>query len=265
VAAADAELIAAVDRSPAATSVHDRFGWVGIFTTDALVEDPYGSQPHVGHEEIGRFYDTFIAPRQIIFHRDVDVTVGAALVRDLTLEIMMAADVVLHVPMHLRYDLQESNGEWTIARLRAHWELPAMMVSMLRHGRKSLPPSLRLVGELLRNQGIGGSVGYLKGFRRPGGRARRRVASLLDAAVAGDQLSARRAVSDGAVVSLGEDTPVALGQFVDSVRGGRWHKMIATGDTVSASVDTPSGRGVAFCEIDRATGGVTRVRYFGVA
>jgi hypothetical protein len=265
VAAVDAELIAAVERSPAATDAHDRFGWVAIFTEDARVEDPYGSQPHVGHDEIGRFYDTFIAPRKVIFHRDVDVSVGAAVVRDLKLEIVMAPEVVLHVPMHLRYDLRESDGDWAVARLRAHWELPAMMIPLLAHGVKSLPPSLRLVRELLRNQGIDGSVGYLKGFRRPGRRARQQVATLLDAAVAGDQLSARRALSDGALVSRGEDAPFALGQFVDSLRGGRWSKMIATGDTVSASVRTPSGRGVAFCEIARATGKVTRIRYFGAA
>jgi hypothetical protein len=167
--------------------------------------------------------------------------------------------------MHLRYDLRESDGDWAVTRLRAHWELPAMMIPLLAHGVKSLPPSLRLVRELLRNQGIDGSVGYLKGFRRPGRRARQQVATLLDAAVAGDQLSARRALSDGALVSLGEDAPFALGQFVDSVRGGRWSKMIATGDTVSASVHTPSGRGVAFCEIARATGKVIRIRYFGGA
>jgi hypothetical protein len=265
VAAADAELIAAVERSPAATGARDRSGWLSIFTTDGQVEDPYGSEPHVGHEEIGRFYDTFIAPRRIIFHRDVDLTVGAAVVRDLKLEIAMASDVVLHVPMHLHYDLRNSDGDWTIARLRAHWELPMMMVSMLRHGVTSLPPSLRLVRELLANQGVAGSVGYLKGFRRPGGRARRRVATLLDAAVAGDQLSARRAVSHGAVVSLGEDTPIALGQFVDSIRAGRWYKMIATGDTVSASLETASGRGVVFCEIGGQTREVTRIRYFGAA
>jgi hypothetical protein len=41
--------------------------------------------------------------------------------------------------------------------------------------------------------------------------------------------------------------------------------MIATGDTVSASVHTPSGRGVAFCEIAGATGKVIQIRYFGAA
>jgi hypothetical protein len=45
-----------------------------MFTAYGRVEDPYGSRPHVGPRQIDRFYDTFIAPRQIIFHRDFDVT-----------------------------------------------------------------------------------------------------------------------------------------------------------------------------------------------
>lgn len=61
------ELLAAVERSPQAAAAHDRAGWVGLFTGDARVEDPVGSQPQVGHEAIGRFYDTFIGPRDITF------------------------------------------------------------------------------------------------------------------------------------------------------------------------------------------------------
>ena len=49
------DLLAAVERSPQAFTVHDRNGWVGVFTADARVEDPVGSQPHVGHEQIYRF------------------------------------------------------------------------------------------------------------------------------------------------------------------------------------------------------------------
>ncbi|OBA88624.1 transporter [Mycobacteriaceae bacterium 1482268.1] len=262
-AAVDVELLAAVERSPAATDVHDRSGWVGIFTADARVEDPYGSRPHTGTDEIGRFYDTFIGPRQIIFHRDVDVAVGRAVVRDLVLEIVMAAGVTLDVPMHLRYDLSLVDGEWAIERLRAHWELPTMVAQMLRQGAKSVPVAMRLAKELLRNQGIGGTVGFATGFRRPGRRERRCVTTFLDAAVAGDQLTARRSMSRGAGVSLGDDKPITLGEFVDSVRGGRWFKMIAAGDTVSASVSTPSGRGVVFCEVRGAAAGISRVRYFG--
>ena len=63
----------ALPRRPRA---HDRDGWVGLFTADGVVEDPVGSRPHRGRAEIERFYDTFIGPRDITFHRDADVVVG---------------------------------------------------------------------------------------------------------------------------------------------------------------------------------------------
>ncbi len=261
--AVDAALLAAVERSPKATAAHDRAGWVGLFTSDALVEDPYGSAPHAGCDQIGRFYDTFIAPRQIIFHRDVDVSVDLAVVRDLMLEVIMAPGVTMNVPMHLQYDLRKFNGDYAIERLRAHWELPAMTVSMLRHGTASFSPSLNLVRELLRNQGLSGSLGYFRGLKRPGRRARRCVEAFLDAAVAGDEVSSRRALIGGATVSAGEQKSLPMGEFVHRVRGGRWFKMIGAGDTVSASLRTPAGRGVVFCEMNGATSKIARLRYFG--
>jgi Nuclear transport factor 2 (NTF2) domain len=61
----ESALLTAVERSPQAATAHDRAGWVGLFTTDGRVEDPVRSRPHVGHGEIGRFYDTFIGPRDM--------------------------------------------------------------------------------------------------------------------------------------------------------------------------------------------------------
>lgn len=260
--AVEAELLALIERSPTLTAAHDRSGWVGMFTTDGRVEDPYGSRPHVGADEIGRFYDTFIAPRQITFHRDADVVVDAAVVRDLTLEIGMASGVTLDVGMHLRYDLKQVGDDWAIRRLRAHWELPAMVAPLLRHGPKAIPPSLRLVRALLRNQGFGGTAGYLEALRRPGRRSRRCVATFLDAAVAGDQVTARRMCGDRATTH-GESDPMTVGDFTGRLRGGRWSKLIAAGDTVSASVDAPSGRGVVFCETRSGAAKIARIRYFG--
>lgn len=71
-----AELLAAVEQSPAAAAAHDRAGWAGLFSADGRVEDPVGSRPHVGPDQIGRFYDTFIGPRDITFHRDLDIVHG---------------------------------------------------------------------------------------------------------------------------------------------------------------------------------------------
>lgn len=261
--AVETELLAVVERSPAATAVHDRAAWIGLFTADARVEDPYGSRPHVGRDSIGRFYDSCIGPRQIIFHRDFDVVVGAAVVRDLMLEIVMAPGVTLNVPMHLRYDLRESNGTWAVERLRAHWELPTMAVQMLRHGAKALPVVPGFGADLIRNQGVGGTLGFLAGLRRPGRREKACARRLLDAAVSGDELTVRRSLGERAAASLGEATPMTVGELVDRLRSGRWRKLIAAGDTVSASVSTPSGRGVVYCEFPDGSDKVGRIRYFG--
>jgi len=90
-------------------------------------------------------------------------------IRDLMLEIIMAPAVSLDVPMHLRYRLRESEGEWSIERLCAHWELSLMVVQMLSYGTKSLPPSLRLSVNLLRNQGLIGTAGFVRGSADPAG------------------------------------------------------------------------------------------------
>jgi len=112
------QLLATVARSPQAFTVHDRDGWVGVFTADARVEDPVGSQPHVGYEQIYRFYDTFIGPRDIKFHRDLDIVFGTVVLRDLELEVAMGSAVTMYIPAFLRYDLREANGQWQIAELR---------------------------------------------------------------------------------------------------------------------------------------------------
>ena len=122
---------------------------------------------------------------------------GATVVRDLMLEIVMGAGVTLNVPMHLRYDLRESDGDWAVERLCAHWELPVMVAQMLRHGAQVAAAFAAAGPELIRNQGLSGTAGFVAGFRRPGRRQRRCVETFLDAAVAGDQMAARRAMQRG--------------------------------------------------------------------
>jgi Nuclear transport factor 2 (NTF2) domain len=227
-----AELLAAVEESPRAAAAHDRAGWVGLFTDDGRVEDPVGSRAHVGAVRIGRFYDTFIGPRQITFHRDLDIVSGTSVIRDLTLEVMMSADVRMMIPAFLRYDLRQSEGGWQIERLRAYWELPTMVMQFARHGAKSLPASLRLSAGLLRNQRLGGTAGFLLGFRGHRRRGKRLV---------------EHALADG---RLGD------------ARNRHWHKVIAAGDTVVASVMTPAGRGVLFAHLDHRSREIRDVKLF---
>jgi hypothetical protein len=244
-----AELLAAAEQSPRAAAAHDRAAWVGLFAADGRIEDPVGSKPHIGHPNIGRFYDTFIAPRQITFDRDLDVVRGESVVRDLTLEVVMSSGLIMHIPAYLRYDLRESEGRWEITVLRAYWELPAMVAQMLRRGAKAVPTSLQLTSALLRHQGLRGTTGFLSGFRGAGKREKRLVESFLAAASAGDAVPAMGALS--------RDT-----NLIEQLRGARWSKLIAAGDTVVASVTTSAGRGVMFFDIPSAAGGISEIRYY---
>ena len=141
-------LLAAVERSPQATAAHDRAAWVGLFSADGQVQDPVGSRPHVGHDAIERFYDTFIGPRTITFHRDADIVVGNTVLRDLELEVAMGQSVRMRIPAYLRYDLTGVPGdaadELEIVRLQAYWELPAMIGQFARNGAGAVSAGLML-------------------------------------------------------------------------------------------------------------------------
>jgi hypothetical protein len=228
-----AELLAAVEQSPRATAAHDRAGWVSLFTDDGCVEDPVGSGSHVGHAQIGRFYDTFIAPRQITFCRDLDVVTGTSVIRDLTLEVMMGRGVRLVVPAFIRYDLREGESGWQIARLRAYWELAAMIAAFFRSGVKALPASLQLSSALLRNQGLPAAARYVSGISGPARRGKRLV---------------EQALADGRLTA----------QLPEC----KWSKVIAAGTTVAASITTPSGRGVLFADLDDRGREITDVSIF---
>lgn len=255
-------LLAAVERSPQAAAAHDRAGWVGLFTADGRIEDPVGSRPHRGHTQIGRFYDTFIAPRDIRFHRDLDIVFGTTVLRDLELEVSMGQAVTMYIPALLRYDLREANGSWKIGRLRAYWELPAMMLQFLRTGPGAASPALRLSRGLLANQGLRGAAGFLAGFRRAGARHKRLAESFLGAVSRKDEPSAARALAPSAAMTLGDDDPLDIGELVEQLGGARWTKVIGAGSTVAVSVNSAHGRGIVFVDAAWPGNAVNRIRYF---
>lgn len=262
-------LLAAVECSPEAAAAHDRAGWVGLFTTDGRVEDPVGSRPHVGHTEIGRFYDTFIGPRDIAFHRDLDVVDGTAVIRDLDLEVVMGSAVTMTIPAFLRYDLREVDGEWHIAELRAYWELPSMMWEFLRNGVSAVPATIQLSQGLIRNQRLRGTAGFMAGFRRVGPRGKDLVGAFVDAVGGGDKPAAQRTLSSDAAMTFGDDGAAQIVDLVACCPEARAAKLIAAGSTVVASITSQRGRGVMFADVARRNKGgdneIRRIRYFAAS
>ena len=258
-------LLAAVERSREAAAAHDRAGWVGLFRTDGRVEDPVGSRPHSGQADIGRFYDTFIGPREISFHRDLDIVRGPTVIRDLDLKVVMGSAVTMTIPALLRYDLSEVDGEWKIAMLKAYWELPTMMWEFLHNGVSAVPASLQLSRGLIRNQRLRGTAGFAAGFRRVGSCHKTLVETLVDAVGIGDRLTAQQTLSSGASITFGDgDTANAVGiaELAGRCAGARTTKVIAAGSTVAASVTAGPRRGVLFADVTRRSTGIHRIRYF---
>jgi hypothetical protein len=255
-------LLAAVERSPQAAAAHDRAGWVGLFTGDGRIEDPVGSRPHVGHAQIGHFYDTFIGPRDVKFHRDLDIVFGTVVVRDLELEVAMGSAVTMYIPAFLRYDLREAYGQWQIAELRAYWELPAMMLQFLRTGSGALSPALQLSRGLLGNQGLRGTAGFMTGFRRAGARHKKLVEVFLGATARRDTSAALRTLSPTATMTLGDNDPLDVVELVDQLNGASWNKMNSAGSTVAVSLNSGHGRGIMFADVAWRANTINQIRYF---
>lgn len=256
------ELMAAVERSPHMAANHDRAGWISLFAAGGSVEDPVGSRPHVGLAHIGRFYDTFIAPRRIVFRRSYDVVIDTTVVRDVTLEVGMGPTVVMEIPAVLRYDMtNDAAGDWLIDRLRAYWELPAMMMRFLSNGPAAAPHALHLTRALMRHQGLRGTAGFASGFRGARDRGKRTLRAFLEAASAGDELGAWRCLAPGATITHGDRNILKLGPFSEEIRNAVWTKMIAAGSSVTVSL---RGRvsGVLIAEVAEGVDAITRLSYF---
>ncbi|MCV7225591.1 ketosteroid isomerase family protein [Mycolicibacterium komossense] len=256
----DREILAAAERSLQAAGRGDRSGWVGLFTPDGRVEDPVGSRPHIGPDQISAFFDTFIGPRQLSYRSTADIVSGSTVLRDLTLDVRMGSAVVMAIPAFLRYSVRESGGELKIAELQAYWELPPMILQFGRHGLRAAAPGLALARALLANQGPGGAIGFVRGLRRVGTSARRTLDGLLGAVAGGDEVTTRRLLGSAAVI-LGDASPIGLEQLTGRLRGAHFAKYIAAGPAIAVSVVNGDERGVLIADFTRDRS-ISRLRYF---
>lgn len=257
-----ADMLAAAARSLAAAGARDREGWVGLFASGGRVEDPVGSQPHQGRMAIGRFYDTFIGPRDITSSPDVDIVVGSTVVRDLTVEAGLSSGLTLRIPAYLRYDLQDEHGELKIAALYAFWELPTIVGQFLRSGPRSVPVGLQLSKGLLINQGLIGTLGFLSGFRGAGTQGKRRFAEFLGEARAGNEVAVRRRLAKRARITTGDDVPMSGAELLTRLADARPHKLIGSGYQLAVGLDREGHRDVLIAEVATKSFTINRIHYF---
>jgi hypothetical protein len=257
-----ADRLAAATRSLAAAGAHDREGWIGLFASGGRVEDPVGSQPHWGPMAIRRFYDTFIGPRAIMAHPDVDIVVGSTVIRDLTLEVGMSSELTLRIPAYLRYDLQDEQGYLKISALYAFWELPTMVGQFVRSGVRAVPAGLQLSRGLLSNQGLIGTLGFLSALRGAGAKGKRHFDEFLDDARNGDEVAVHRRLTKKARITTGDDMPLSASELLTRLAGARPRKLIGAGYHLVVGLDRDGQRDVLAAEVAAKPFAIKRIRYF---
>jgi hypothetical protein len=185
-----------VKRSPELVDRHDREGWLGLFSSEAVVEDPVGAGLNRkgkdwrgGCDGLGRFYDIFIGPNNIKFTVNQDIAIGSEVVRDVLIRTTLPNGAVSEVAAYLIYRGVEEGGGVKLGGLQAHWDFRGNAMGLLRsNGIKGVVASTGQFWKMLRIQGLKRVVVYLgamyKGIRKKGIAA---VNSFAAAVNAGDE------------------------------------------------------------------------------
>jgi hypothetical protein len=104
----------------------NRAAWIALFAEDAVVEDPVGKSPldpvgngHRGHEAIGRFWDTVIAPGEVEMRVRESYPSGNECANVVTIVNRMAGGVEIAVDTVIVYRVDERGK---LVSLRAYWD-----------------------------------------------------------------------------------------------------------------------------------------------
>lgn len=117
----------AAQRSMAAVAAGRKADWIGLFTRDALVEDPVGpsmldpeGKGHRGHDGIGRFWDEHVSSvSQYHFQVKDSFANGPCCANIATILMTLGGGATMTVDCVIIYTV---NGDGLITSIRAHWE-----------------------------------------------------------------------------------------------------------------------------------------------
>jgi hypothetical protein len=170
-----AQILQTVERSPACVAAQDKAGWLALFASDGSVEDPVGSavnrrgghpHPRTGEDDLGRFWDTFIAGNEIRFEVKADRFGGNELARDVVIHTRLSTGMAIEVPAYLVYEIVEERGEPRVQRLRACWDLRLRSRRALAAGASGLRTLTAMSARMMRVQRIAWVLEYSRALTR---------------------------------------------------------------------------------------------------
>jgi hypothetical protein len=269
-----------VKRSPELVDRHDREGWLGLFFSEAVVEDPVGAGLNRkgkdwrrGRDGLTRFYDIFIGPNDIKFTVNQDIVTDSEVVRDVLIHTRLPNGAVSEVAAYLIYRGVEESGEVKLAGLQAHWDFKGNALRLLgNNGMKGVIASMAQFWSMLRIQGLKRVVQYLgaayKGIRKKGITV---VNSFAAAVNAGDEAGLTRLCEPDAKIEFpagNKKMPVSdfikgvgrdLRLEVSGLRSAGWY----TSCVFDAQGGGAKRHGVAFFQFSPKSKKIVSARFFG--
>jgi hypothetical protein len=264
-----------IARSPDRVAVHDRDGWLALFSDEAFIEDPVGSAPAPkANGVLGKFYDTFIAPHDIRFEVRADYFLGNDVFRDVNIHTVVRPGVEVDVAAYLLYQVDGTDDDALhVRRMAAHWTLATMTKVAMVMGPRAWWAMTGLFARMIRIMGLGWVGVYLASlWRGIGSRGTRALGELVQA------IAARDANAVSALFVLGGDTPaneielgekaVSPGALFDELPVGvllEVESPVAAGWTTTFRyrlAGPAPAHGIGILQFDPATHKIARARFF---
>ncbi len=224
--------------SPETAARHDKSRWLALYADDAIVEDPVGTpasqkgrRPGRFGDELGRFYEAFIAAS------DIEMVTRADIVCDMN--VFRAVDIhttnrktglPMVVPANLLYEIVDRDGNLAIRRMQAHWELNRMSRALMSKGFIGARTIAVMNWLMLRAFGPQWLLAYFKASQQGVGRAGKALVERLASEIGGDGGACFAA---GAVVELPGGAIASASDFIEGCTALEVRELLASGATVS--------------------------------
>jgi hypothetical protein len=257
--------------SPEIAGQHDKARWLALYSDDAIVEDPVGTPAsHRGRrqgrfgDELGRFYEAFIAPSGIEMHARKDIVSDMHVFRAVDIHTTnLKTGLEMTVPANLLYQLVPRESELAIERMQAHWEANRMGRLLMGQGLLGTRTIAVMNWSMVRAFGIRWLLRYVKATQAGVGRQGRELVAQLASQIGATQVTH---FSEGAAVELPGSLRTSAEDFAEACTALTVRDLLASGSTVSGLAKVEWGgreREAGFvAELDSQASKVRRLRLF---
>jgi hypothetical protein len=84
--------------------------------------------------------------------------------RDVDIKLKPDTDITIKLASYSLYNMILGNGEIKTNRLRAFWEIDGFSDQFLSYGLKGVTVSMKIIRQMLKNQGLDGVLGFMRGM-----------------------------------------------------------------------------------------------------